>query len=256
MTTLLIDGDILVYQVAAKSQRPAIDWGNGIYSPETADLPEAIDHLTDRILTLKNGCAADRVAIALKDKDNFRKHLYPAYKANRKPGAIPMLRGSLMKWLHEEKGKAIWSRPGLEGDDVIGILATSDVIIPGEKLIWSIDKDVRQIPGKHLTEDFKIDEVTEADGEYLFYQQTLTGDSTDNYPGCPGIGPKKAARILDVAHPWEPAIQWLLVVEAYERAGLSTDVALTMARVARILRNTDYDFKRKEPILWTPPSGA
>lgn len=262
MTTVLIDGDILVYQVAAASERPAYDWGDGIYSPATADLTEAIALLRNRILTIKNGCAADRVAIALKDKDNFRKRVYPGYKANRNPAAVPMLRTPLMEWLRTEKAKSVWSRPGLEGDDVIGILATSDVIIPGEKYIWSIDKDVKQIPGKHLNEDFQITEVFPEDGEFLFYQQTLTGDSTDNYPGCPGIGPKRAVRILEEAwsHATEEQIErgpsvayWPTVVDAYQRAGLSADVALTQARVARILRNTDYDFKERKPILWTPP---
>jgi len=251
---LLIDGDILVYQVASACERPAIDWGDGIISPQTADLNEGKDRLRDRILELKAGCAADQVAIALKDSKNFRKTLFPAYKANRKPGAVPMLRAPLMEWLRTEKAKSVWSRPGLEGDDVIGILATSDVIIPGHKLIWSIDKDIKQIPGQHLTEDFKIEEVTVAQGEYLFYQQTRTGDSTDNYPGCPGIGPKKAAKILaetgiDYGLSW-----WDAVVLTYSKHNLGAEYALTQARVARILRNTDYDFKRKEPILWEPPA--
>lgn len=248
MTTILIDGDILVYQVASACQTAPIDWGDGIYSPATADLQEAIDRLRDAILSIKSGSGADRIAIALKDSENFRKKIYPGYKANRNPAAVPMLRAPLMEWLRTEKGKSVWSRPGLEGDDVIGILATSSVIIPGEKLIWSIDKDIKQIPGFHWTPD-GVETVSEEQGEYLFYLQTLTGDATDHYPGCPGIGPKKAAALLARGREW-----WATVVGAYAKAGLSADVALTQARVARILRNTDYDFKRKEPILWQPPS--
>jgi DNA polymerase-1 len=43
-------------------------------------------------------------------------------------------------------------------------------------------------------------------------------------------------------------------VEAYAKKNLTADDALVQARVARILRHTDYNFKTKEPILWTPPS--
>lgn len=262
MTTILIDGDILVYQVASACQTAPIDWGEGIYSPATADLNEATGRLRAAILSIKNGSGADRVAIALKDSENFRKKIYPGYKANRNPAATPMLRAPLMKWLREEKAKHVWSRPGLEGDDVIGILATSNVIIPGEKLIWSIDKDIKQIPGYHWTPD-GVQTVTEEEGKYLFYLQTLTGDATDHYPGCPGVGPKKAAQILSAAHSARleadcvlsyERLMWIAVDETYKAKGLSTDAALTMARVARVLRNTDYDFKRKEPILWSPPT--
>ena len=45
---------------------------------------------------------------------------------------------------------------------------------------------------------------------------------------------------------------WAAVVATYEKAKLSEGDALTQARVARILRASDYDFKRKEPILWQP----
>jgi DNA polymerase-1 len=38
-----------------------------------------------------------------------------------------------------------------------------------------------------------------------------------------------------------------------EKHGLSEEYMLRQARLARILRASDYDFKRKEPILWLPP---
>ena len=41
-------------------------------------------------------------------------------------------------------------------------------------------------------------------------------------------------------------------MEAFEKKGLTEDDALLQARVARILRASDYDFKKKEPIMWTP----
>lgn len=257
MLTLLIDGDILVYQVAARCQKPAIDWGDGVMSPEVADLKEAISRLTVRIVELKNAVSADHVKIALKSETElFRRKLYPLYKANRSTAPVPMLRGPLMKWLVENKPKAVVRRPGLEGDDILGILGTMKQKPGHEVMIWSIDKDLRQIPGNHLvmgendSTPLAVDAVTETEGDYLHMKQTLTGDAVDNYKGLPGCGPVKADRIL-AAYLGVPSM-WKGVVASYVKAGLTEADALVQTRLARILRASDYDFKRKEPILWTP----
>ena len=287
MTTLLIDGDILVFQIASACQSGAVDWGDGVYSPPVADLKEAKGRFRDKIAELKLASGADDVKIALKGEGNFRRRILPTYKANRSNLVPPMLRAPLMAWLlHHPQ---IYSRPLLEGDDVIGILATRARKGDGEILIWSIDKDLRQIPGNHWTHD-GVEVVTEEEGDYQHMLQTLTGDATDNYkglPGCgpvkakrilkeasvegywphvayaykrasltenykglPGCGPVKAGRILDAA----PGPMWRLVVEAYTKAGLTEADALVQARVARILRASDYNFQERKPILWTPPT--
>jgi hypothetical protein len=49
---------------------------------------------------------------------------------------------------------------------------------------------------------------------------------------------------------------WRAIVAAYEKAGKDVAYALTMARVARILRASDYDFDNQRPILWTPTTTA
>ena len=50
-------------------------------------------------------------------------------------------------------------------------------------------------------------------------------------------------------------IYWQHVLKAYAKAGLSEEEALTQARVARICRSNDYDFKTKQVILWSPNNG-
>ena len=77
--------------------------------------------------------------------------------------------------------------------------------------------------------------------------QTLTGDPTDGYSGCPSIGKVSAERILKDNSTWQA------VVDTYKKKKLSEDAALQQARVARILRASDYDFKKKEIKLWLPP---
>ena len=78
--------------------------------------------------------------------------------------------------------------------------------------------------------------------------QTLVGDSTDNYKGCPGIGPKKASAMLDIDPSWDT------VAGAFQKAGLTEAEALVQAQVAKILRHEDYNFDLEEVILWKRPT--
>jgi DNA polymerase I len=140
-------------------------------------------------------------------------------------------------------------KDGIEADDTLGILCTHPKLVPGKRIVVTIDKDLLQIPGHHYNPDRDEKRVVSLDGgDRWFFQQVLTGDATDNYPGCPGIGPKRASGILDAT---EPDTRWSAVVAAYKAMGLTEANALVQARLARILRHTDYDFERKEPILWS-----
>ena len=76
--------------------------------------------------------------------------------------------------------------------------------------------------------------------------QTLTGDSTDGYPGCPTIGQKRAEGLLGQ----RPA--WSVVEQAFIKQGLTKADALLQARMARILRWSDWDATKNEPKLWEP----
>jgi DNA polymerase-1 len=79
--------------------------------------------------------------------------------------------------------------------------------------------------------------------------QTLSGDQTDGYAGCPGIGIKRAETLFE-----KYGESWLTVVAAYEKAELTEADALMNARLAKILTVDDYDFTTSSPILWTPAS--
>ena len=243
MITALIDADILAYQAAAAVEQP-IDWGDGLWTLHAFE-DEAIAQFDGQIVKIKEDLKADRLVLAFSDKENWRKGVLPTYKSNRAGVRKPML----LKFLREyaEKHYEVFVRPTLEGDDVLGILATHKSKIPGEKIIVSIDKDFKTIPGKHYNfskgEHF---EVTEEEANYWHLYQTLTGDQTDGYAGCPSIGPKTAEKLLADSAMWET------VAKAFESKGLSEEVALEQARVARILRACDYDFSNKQVILWEP----
>ena len=242
-TTLLIDGDIIAFSSSAAGETP-IDWGDGIWTLH-CHFDDVYDACLSKIEGLMDKTEADDLIIAFSDDHEFRKDLYPGYKSNREGKRRPMVLKAIKQKLAEDHESFI--RPGLEADDVLGILSTSKKIIKGRKIIASIDKDFYGIPG--LFFDWKDDdlvEVSEEDADRWHLYQTLVGDSCDGYPGCPGVGPKTAEKILDKSCTWEA------VVEAFEKKKLSEDEALLQARLARILRASDYNFKRKEPILWTP----
>ena len=198
-------------------------------------------------------CKADSVCIALSDmKNNFRKVVNPNYKGNRKT-IKPILYEFLRKYMNET-GYKIYERPNLEADDVIGILATSEKIIKGDKVIWSLDKDFKTIPCKfHRSKIGSKDEsiiISKEEADWWFMYQTLIGDKVDGYEGCKGVGDKTARKILGDIGEKSLEEMWNLVVSAYEKHGFTKEDALLNARMARILRVEDYDFKKKEVKLW------
>jgi DNA polymerase-1 len=242
---LLIDGDILIYK-AISSVEQEIEFEPDVWMMMT-DINDAKDAFVTQLTNLIMKVDGCEPKICVSDPDlNFRKEIYPQYKANRKGQRKPMGFKAFRQWVWD--GYNCLSKPSLEADDVLGILATK----PGNNaIIYSIDKDLKQIPGQHLV-DGEVITVTEAEGDLLHLMQTLTGDPVDGYPGCPGVGKAKAEKILS-----DPAIDlivtaWENVVKAYEKAGLTEEDALVQARVARILRWDDWDQANQQVKLWSP----
>jgi len=253
MRTLLIDADVVAYNAAFACEKAVeLEPGYWTWFVHEDEVIAAFDGEVQRMMDTLN---ADDFKLCLTDSEgNFRLGIHGDYKGGRKSVRKPIILKHFKQWLIDERG-AYW-RPGLEGDDVMGIFATHPKLVPGEKIIVSIDKDMKTIPGKFIrwgTEDAEVVEVSEKEADYWHLYQTLTGDVTDGYKGCPGIGPKNAEKIL--ADFYEDGFDaWGAVVKTYESKGLTEDDAIVQARMARILRASDYDFKNKRPILWNPPS--
>jgi DNA polymerase-1 len=243
---LLLDGDIILYQQACLNEQ-TIDWGDGgestLLTPEVAqaNLDDIIAHWTEKF-------KARYVYVCLGSSNNFRKKLMPEYKHFRKKLKKPVLRYDLINYVSMNYNVISWDT--LEADDVMGIMSTGPLLKElGTPVIISIDKDLKQIPGKlyNPNKDTKIRTVTQEEADYTFYLQVLMGDPADGYKGIPGVGIKTAEKILHEVEDYWPA-----VVEAYEAKGLTEEDALLNARMARILRWEDYDYDNKEVILWTP----
>lgn len=251
MKTALIDADTLVYEASLASEQP-IEWGDELWTLH-ASMAEAKFRFDSLVDSIKEATGADTLVLALSDGDNearWRNKVMSTYKAQRKRVRRPVCYVPLRAYCHEHF--TTFERPTLEGDDVLGILMTHPTLVKGDKVLVAIDKDMRTIPGEHYNyskEEFFT--VTPEEAAFNHMMQTLTGDSTDGYPGCPGIGKVRAERILNDSES-DGWTYWDLVVAAYKKAGLSEEVALQNARVARICHHTDYDFKKKEVILWNP----
>lgn len=274
-TILLIDGDVLAYKTCACVETQVEDedgywyWfcnGDEVKVRINAEIGRYLDEL-----------GADDYVLALTDDQvNFRKDILPSYKGNRAGVKRPVALRGIREWMQEEH--RTYLRPRLEGDDVLGILATWPKFVRenGRPIIVSIDKDMRCIPCTYVRDlDTGPVEITEEAADRWHMIQTLAGDQTDGYGGCPGIGLDRAIKAVDErlgVEPYEYTFKrgarkgetetryaevpmddlWDVVVSRYDAAGLSEEVALEQARVARILRYSDYDLKRKEPILWVP----
>jgi DNA polymerase-1 len=249
---VLLDADVLVYR-AAFGVEQNVDWGEGQHSWH-ANLNDAIPVMELQIEEIQDKLKADKMVLALTCSDtvNFRRAVYPEYKMNRANTRKPLLWKAAREYITKKYDARI--KPTLEADDVLGIMATMPM--PGvTRIIASIDKDFLSVPGKFFNlKKGRMFEQTEVEADRNFMLQTLTGDSTDHYPGLPGCGPKGAEKILKFTDGL-PAM-WKAVVQAYKNKGLTTEDALTQARCARILRFCDYDATAKKPKLWEGPNEA
>ena len=204
--TLLIDGDIVIYQPCC------------IFNEDDDQsrrmIAKTINNKVDKMMA-DAGC--DRYMFFVTTKENFRDQLTDDYKANRADTERPVNLAWAKHWAVKSL-KAFWQK-GLEADDLLGIYQKKDTVI------WSLDKDLRQIAGAHLEYYGEKDKesrvinitkeghlhlkkwVTESgndrkkivfSGDIGLYFQMLIGDTTDNILGCairearaPKSGPNK-----------------------------------------------------------------
>ena len=240
---LLIDADYFVFKCCASAESE-IDWGNDVIVV-TSKFSDAYACVKRDLNKIKNLFMWDvpELILFFSDSVNFRKSIQASYKGHRNRKKPCGYKRVIAK-LKEEYEVIIM--PTLEADDSLGIYATAN---PGN-IICSPDKDMRQIPGA-LYDMKETVNVEEEDGNQWHLIQTLAGDSTDGYSGVPGIGIKRAVALFE-----ETGYNWETCVKAFADKGLSEDIALENARLARILRCTDYDFINREPILWTSDSNS
>jgi len=180
----LIDADSIVH-ILAYNHRDHTD---------VQVVEAAADDFVRTILTMTH---ADTYLGTFSSDKNFRhrEYKYAKYKGERpeRPDWFKFWEQPIKQYL-EREWKFITPRD-LEADDIMGAMAE---VFP-DCTICSPDKDMKQIPGVHY--DYKKTEmvpelISEETAKYNFWLQILTGDGTDNIKGVPGLGPKKAEKVL------------------------------------------------------------
>ena len=137
----------------------------------------------------------------------FRDTLYPQYKAHRSP--MPDDLRSQIEPIHTVMrliGWPVMAVPGVEADDVLGTLARIGAERGMEVIISSGDKDLSQLVNQHITiidtMNGKRRDIAGVTAEFgvppslMLDYQNLVGDTVDNVPGVPKVGPKTAAKWL------------------------------------------------------------
>lgn len=138
----------------------------------------------------------------------FRHEVYPEYKANRNetPEGI-LIAVPYIKRILEAYRIPVVIVPGYEADDVIGTLAHKAQDHGFDTYMVTGDKDFAQLVTPHVKvlnpgkgEILGVEEVKEKYGLtsplQVIDMLALMGDSADNIPGCPGVGPKTAEKLI------------------------------------------------------------
>jgi DNA polymerase-1 len=179
---VLIDGDIVGYRCAASCE-PTRE------KLEREPLDLAILRADELMYRITSETNADTFECFISGTGNFRKDLFPEYKANREDKPRPVYLDAVRAFLVKEWDATIVN--DMEADDAIGLAATDTTVIA------SIDKDLKQIPGEHYNfVKMEWDIVDEDTADLNFWKMMLIGDISDNLRGVDGIGPKKSQAML------------------------------------------------------------
>jgi DNA polymerase-1 len=243
MPKILIDTEGFLVP-AAKAAEYAYEWEPGNWRMGCRH-DEAMAYFMDKLADIRIFDPSLPITLCFSAARSFRYGIWPEYKSNRKseqkvPGWSELV--AAVKRLAISSGWDVVTLQNVEADDALGILAGPD------DFMASVDKDLLTVPGKHLRNGELVVQ-SEVEADRCFFTQTLVGDRSDHYPGCPGVGEKKAEASL--AGFAEEHLMWGAVVVAYMKAGQTVDQALAQARCARILRPGEYDFETQTPRLWT-----
>ena len=139
---------------------------------------------------------------------NFRHEMFPEYKANRTPAHDDLIvQIEPLYKIVRAMGFHFLCVDGVEADDVIATLSKFANDKGIKTIIASGDKDLFQLVGENIQQLdmkgklFSEDDVKEKMGvrpNQILDLLALTGDSSDNIPGVPSVGPKTAAKWLEL----------------------------------------------------------
>ncbi|MCY3886048.1 MAG: DNA polymerase I [Gammaproteobacteria bacterium] len=197
---ILVDGSTYLFR--AFYALPDLKTSTGQYTG-------AIRGVISMLLKMMNDYPGSTIAVVFDTAaKTFRHELYDEYKANRPPMQDEM--AQQIEPLHTIigcMGLPLLKKDGFEADDIIGTLATQATNSGRTTIISTSDKDMAQLVNEHVTmldtmknQAMNRDGVVEKFGvlpELIIDYLALMGDTSDNIPGVPKVGPKTAAKWLN-----------------------------------------------------------
>lgn len=173
------------------------------YTYERHHIVEPENHAIQAVDTQLKGIVDDlhkmtgkkhRPVVYLSKGRSFRQHVATIrpYKGNRDVRHQPVHKEAIIEYLKDRYNAHVTEE--LEADDLLAINGLQGGVV------CSIDKDLLQVPCRHY--DWTTGQlltIDENDGHYNLWAQILSGDSTDNIVGVPGVGGAKAYKYLDEA---------------------------------------------------------
>ena len=200
----ILDGSSLLYR--AFYALPLLESKSGEFT-------NAIYGFSNMLVKLMTEWKPDYLVIAFDaGKKTFRNEMFAEYKGTRKPtppellSQIPLLHEMAKAW-----GISLVELPGYEADDIIGTLANKAVDNGCEAYVVTGDRDALQLVKPDLSvlftkkgiSELKVYDVPTFQEEYdgldpiqLIDMKGLMGDTSENIPGVPGVGPKTASKLL------------------------------------------------------------
>ena len=214
----------------------------------------AIYGFTNMLLKVIRELKPDQLAVIFDSKGpTFRKEIYPDYKANRAAmpeDLVPQI--PYIKRIVQAFNLPGIEMPGYEADDIIATLAKKFSAEGMEVTVVTGDKDLMQIVDDHIqlldTMKDKVygpAEVAERFGgaDKVAEVQALSGDSSDNIPGVPGIGEKTAKMLIDEFGDVETLLANLDQLKGKRRENLENyaDLARLSKKLVTLVDNLDLE---------------
>ncbi len=183
-------------------------YSTGYLSASDGTPTGAVFGVANMLVSLLRDCEPQFVIVAMDSKTpTFRKEIYPAYKANRPPPPTDLVvQFPLVEQLVGGFGFAVRQKDGFEADDVIATIVRMAREEGKKCVIVSSDKDLQQLIGpdvimldtmkKAIIDAAAVEAKWDVPPSLLGDLLAIAGDSSDNIPGVPRVGPKTAAPLL------------------------------------------------------------
>lgn len=256
---ILIDGNSLMYRAYfGMVNAKVMTNSKGLYT-------NAIFNFARMINTL---CSSDYDAILVAfdaGKETFRHSIMTDYKAGRKPMPDEMrMQISYIKQFLDYKRIKRYEVPLYEADDIIGTMAKMGEAAGYHVDIYSSDRDLLQLITPNTTVHMTIKGMTEVDDytpdsflekyeipvSSFIDLKALMGDKSDNIPGVPGIGEKKAIKYLKMYPHVEDILEKVSNIKGSDHDKFINfgDQALLCKKMATILRDAPIDVKLEDTL--------